>query len=337
MATVRVLFIGGTGTISSACSALAASQGLDLTLLCRGRSDRSVDPNIRILTGDIHDSESVDAALGTRTFDVVVNWVAFTPQDVEADIARFLGRTGQYVFISSATVYQTPPPRLPIVESFPLANPVWAYAQAKIACEQRLNRAAEAQGFPVTIVRPSHTYDERTLPVRGGWTVIDRMRRGKPVVVHGDGTSLWVLTHHADFARGFVPLLGLDAAVGRAIHITSDDVLTWNAVFASLGRAAGVDPQLVHVPSEIIARKNAAWGESLLGDKAHSKIFDNTLIRTLVPGFTAVTPFDLGARDIVRWYDADPSRQHVDREFDALCDELIGEIEAVCATPSSRS
>lgn len=324
---MKVLFIGGTGTISSACTALAARQGIDLSLLCRGRTDRSVSSGVSIIRGDIHDPASADAAIGSRLFDVVVNWIAFTPQDVEADIRRFRGRVGQYVFISSATVYQTPPPRLPIDETFPLANPVWAYAQAKIACEERLARAARDEGFPVTIVRPSHTYDERTFPVRGGWTVIDRMRRGRPVVVHGDGTSLWVLTHHEDFAKGFVPLLGHGAAIGEAVHITSDAVLTWNDVFAALGRAAGVEPRLVHVPSDVIARKDASWGDSLLGDKAHCKVFDNARIRRLAPGFSADIPFERGAGQIVSWHDADPGRQQIDPAFDALSDALVAHSE----------
>lgn len=326
---MKVLFIGGTGTISSACTALAARLNIDLTLLCRGRNDRPVTSTVPVMHGDIHDTASVDAALGKRTFDVVVNWVAYSPDDVEADIARFRGKVGQYVFISSATVYQTPPPRLPIVETFPLGNPVWAYAQAKIACEERLARAAADDGFPVTVVRPSHTYDERTLPVRGGWTAVERMRRGKAVVVHGDGTSLWVLTHHTDFAAGFVPLLGNAAAIGQAVHITSDDVLTWNGVLEALGRAAGVEPRLAHVPSDVIARKDPAWGDSLLGDKAHSKVFDNTRIKTLVPGFAATTPFERGAEQIVKWYDADPSRRHIDEEFDELCDALVQGIGAL--------
>lgn len=326
---MKVLFIGGTGTISSACTALAASRGLDLTLLCRGRNNRPVSPVASVIHGDIHDRASADAALGRRTFDVVVNWVAYSPADVEADIARFRGKTGQYIFISSATVYQTPPPRLPIVETCPLGNPVWAYAQAKVACEERLARASDDTGFPVTVVRPSHTYDERTLPVRGGWTVVERMRRGKAVVVHGDGTSLWVLTHNTDFAAGFVPLLGNAAAIGQAVHITSDEVLTWNSVFAALGRAAGVEPRVVHVPSDVIARKDAAWGDSLLGDKTHSKLFDNTRIRTLVPGFTATTPFARGAEQIVKWYDADSSRRAIDGAFDELCDALVRGIESL--------
>jgi nucleoside-diphosphate-sugar epimerase len=210
-----------------------------------------------------------------------------------------------------------------------LDNPVWEYSQAKIACEERLVRAYREEKFPATIVRPSHTYDERTLPVHGGWTVIERMRRGAPVVVHGDGTSIWVLTHHRDFANGFVPLLGNAAAVGDAVHITSDEWLTWNQIYTMLGRAAGVEPRLVHVPSAVIAAHDPRWGDSLLGDKAHSMIFDNARIKRLVPGFAATIPFARGADQIVAWYDANPSRQIADDAFDRLSDRLVSAIESL--------
>jgi nucleoside-diphosphate-sugar epimerase len=330
---MRVLFIGGTGNISSACAALAVSEGAELTLLCRGVTDRPVPPGATVLRGDIRDAASARQALGRLSFDVVVNWVAYTPEHVERDLELFKGKVGQYVFISSAAVYQVPPARLPLVESATVGNPVWAYAQAKIACEERLVRAGRDEAFPVTIVRPSHTYDERTLPVRGGWTVVERMRRGKPVVVHGDGTSLWVLTYHEDFARGFVPLLGNTAALGEVVHITSDDVLTWNQIFAQLGRAAGVEPRFVHVPSDVIAACDRSWGDSLLGDKAHSKIFDNSRVKRLAPGFAATTPFALGAERIVAWYDRNGSRRSFDEGFDRLCDRLVAGMAATCASP----
>lgn len=322
---MRVLFVGGTGVISSACAALALGEGIiDLTLLCRGESARPAPPGAAVLRGDIRDPASVGAALAGQRFDVVVDWVAYTPEHVRADIDLFRGRVAQYVFISSASAYEAAPPRLPIAESCPLSNPVWRYSQDKIACEAELALARRKFGFPVTIVRPSHTYDERTVPVRGGWTVIDRMRRGKPVVVHGDGTGIWALTHHEDFARGFVPLLGHAAAVGEAFHITSEEQLTWNAIFTDLGRAAGARPRLVHVPSVVIAAHDPAWGDSLLGDKAHSRVFDNTKIRRIAPGFAAAVPFARGAAQIVAWHDADPARQRTDKGFDRLCDTLCG-------------
>jgi nucleoside-diphosphate-sugar epimerase len=326
---MKVLFIGGTGTISSACAELAAREGLELTFLCRGMTDRPVPAGVTVLHGNIRDRASVQNALGTQCFDVVVDWIAFTPEQVELDLELFKGKVAQYVFISSASAYQTPPSRLPVVESTILDNPVWDYSQAKIACEERLVRAYREEKFPVTIVRPSHTYDERTLPVHGRWTVIDRMRRGKPVVVHGDGTSIWVLTHHRDFARGFVPLLGNTTAVGDAFHITSDELLTWNQIYTILGRAAGVEPHLVHVPSAVIAAWDPVWGHSLLGDKAHSMIFDNAKIKRFVPGFAATIPFARGARQIVDWYDADPSRGVFDEAFDRLSDKLVAGIASL--------
>ena len=322
---MRVLFIGGTGIISSACSRLALEHGIELHLLNRGASPRPVPEGARVLRADVRDLESARRALGELTFDAVVDWVAFTPTHVETDLALFRDRTRQFVFISSASAYQKPPTQLPVDESTPLVNPYWQYSRDKIACEERLMRAHRDVGFPVTIVRPSHTYDERTLPMQGGWTVVDRMRRGQPVPVHGDGTSLWVLTHHRDFARGFVPLLGNPHAIGHAIHITSDELLTWNQIHETVARAAGVEPRLVHVPSERIARHDPEWGAGLLGDKAHSMIFDNAKIRRLVPDFRATIPFSRGAEEILAWYDADPARRRLDPSVDALMDRIVAE------------
>src|SRR5450631_563201 len=249
MADLRVLFIGGSGIISAACSQLAAERGIKLSVLNRGTTYlRPLPPEATVLHGDIRDHLAAREALGDLEFDAVVDWVAFTPGQVQADIGLFRGRTGQYVFISSASAYQTPPARLPVTESTPLRNPFWQYSRNKIACEELLTRAYRDDGFPATIVRPSHTYDKTLVPFDGGWTVLGRMRQGKPVLVHGDGTSLWTLTHHADFARGFVPLLGHPRAVGDAFHITSDDVLTWDQIARALGSAFGVTPRIVHVP-----------------------------------------------------------------------------------------
>ena len=233
---MKVLFIGGTGVISSACSELALARGIELYLLNRGQSVRPVPADAHVLPADIRDREQARAALAGHAFDVVVDWIAFTPDQVAADIALFRGRTGQYIFISSATVYEKPPSRLPIVEDTPLRNPFWTYAANKIACEMLLLDAARAEGFPSTIVRPSHTYDRTKLPVTGGYTSVARMRQGKPVVVQGDGTSTWVLTHHRDFAVGLVGLLGNPRAIGEAFHITSDELLTWNQIYAIVGR-----------------------------------------------------------------------------------------------------
>jgi nucleoside-diphosphate-sugar epimerase len=326
---MKALFIGGTGTISSACSQVALERGLELTLFNRGQSGkRSVPAGARLIHGDIRDPEAARRALAGQEFDVVVDFVAFTPAQVQQDVELFRGRTGQYIFISSASAYQKPPLGLPISESTVLRNPVWAYSQAKIACEDLLLHAYRQDGFPATIVRPSHTYDRAYLPLEGGYTVIDRLRRGKKVVIHGDGTSLWVLTHHLDLARAFVGLLGNPHAIGESYHITSDELLTWNQIYATLAAAAGVAPNWVHVPSECIAAYDGDWGDGLLGDKAHSVIFDNTKIKRAVPGWAATIPFAQGAREIIAWHEADPARQVVDARFDALLDRIIAAAEA---------
>jgi nucleoside-diphosphate-sugar epimerase len=326
---MKVLFIGGTGIISSACSELALSQGMDLFLLNRGESSRPVPDGATVLRGDIRDPGSVREALGDLDFDVVVDWVAFTPKHVETDLALFAGRTKQYVFISSASAYQKPLGHLPITESTPLHNPFWQYSRDKIACEDRLTRAYRKDGFPVTIVRPSHTYDRTLLPMDGGWTVVDRMRRGKPVIVHGDGTSLWTLTHHRDFAVGFVGLLGRPAVIGEAVQITGDEWLTWNQIFELVAGAAGAEANIVHVPSEMIAAFAPDWGAGLLGDKAHSVIFDNSKIKRLVPEFRATIPYARGVQEVLAWYDANPAHQIVDTELNRLMDEIIEQVQGV--------
>jgi nucleoside-diphosphate-sugar epimerase len=321
---VKILFIGGTGIISSASSQLAIDCGHELYLLNRGlTASRPVPDGAQVLVGDIRDPESVRAALGDLTFDAVVDWVAFTPEQIDLDIELFTGRTGQFVFISSASAYQTPPAWLPVTESTPLKNPVWEYSRNKIACEERLTRAYREHDFPITIVRPSHTYDRTLIPFDGGWTVVDRMRRGLPVIVPGDGTSLWTLTHHRDFAKGFVGLLGNQRAIGEAVHITADQAWTWNQIFALYARAAGVEPKLVHVPSELIAAYDREWGDSLLGDKAHSMVFDNTKLKRLVPGFSATIPLTVGAEEALAWFDADPARRSVDEDFDRTVERIL--------------
>lgn len=325
---MNVLFIGGTGVISSACSRLALACGMQLTLLNRGQSTRPIPPGAKVLHADIRDPRSVETALGKTTYDVVVDWIAYTPEHIETDLTLFRGRTGQYIFISTASAYLKPA-ALPIRECAPLGNPHWAYSRAKIACEERLLRAFREEGFPVTIVRPSHTYDATKLPMYGRYTVIERMRRGLPVIVHGDGTSLWVLTHHEDFARGFVGLFGNHRTLGEAFHITSDEVLTWNQIFYWLGKAVGAEPHLVHVASETLARFSSEWGDSLLGDKSHSVIFDNSKLRRFVPDYVATIPFAQGAREIIAWHDADPARQEVDPAINALFDRILAAVGPV--------
>ena len=255
----------------------------------------------------------------------MVDWIAFTPDHVAADLELFRGRVGQFVFISSASAYQKPPQRLPITEETPLDNPFWQYSRNKIACEELLMAAYRDEGFPVTIVRPSHTYDATLLPFHGGYTTLDRLRRGKPILIHDDGESLWTLTHHRDFARAFVPLLGEPRAIGQAYHITSDEVLTWNEIARLLGEAAGVTPNIIHVPSAVVAKYDEHFGDSLLGDKSHNTTFDNRKIRGIVPGFAAEIPFAEGAREIVAWYDAHPEAQRVNAEHDALLDRIIAD------------
>ena len=323
MTKLRVLFIGGSGVISSACSRVAVDSGMELFVLNRGRSTaRPLPPGVTMLRADVREHQTVRDEIKGRDFDAVVDWVAFTPGQVRTDIDLFRGRTGQYVFISSASAYQTPPARMPVTESTPLRNPFWQYSRDKIACEDLLVAAYREEGFPATIVRPSHTYDATSVPFDGGWTVLGRMHAGKPVIVHGDGTSLWTLTHHDDFARAFVPLLGHPRTLGEAIHITSDDVLTWNQIAGSLAAPLGVTPHLVHVPSDAIAAADPDWGAGLLGDKAHSMVFDNAKLRGIVPGWRAVIPFEQGAREIVEWYLADPARQVTDTALDAVMDKL---------------
>lgn len=297
-------------------------------MLNRGRTERSIPEGVELLQGDVRDRVDVKKLLGNRKFDVVVDWIAFTPEHIEMDLTWFRNRTEQFIFISSASVYQTPPVNLPVTESTPLHNPYWAYSRSKIACEERLMRAYREEGFPGTIVRPSHTYDCTRLPLHGQYTVVNRMRTGKKVVVHGDGTSLWTLTHHRDFARGFVGVLGNPHALGEAFHITSDEVLTWNQIFETVAKAAGVETRLVHIPSDFIAAFDSDWGASLLGDKAHSMVFDNTKIKRVVPDFAATMPFAQGASDILAWFEANPSKKVVDAETDSVMDRMIAAYES---------
>jgi nucleoside-diphosphate-sugar epimerase len=321
--SLRVLFLGGTGIISSACSWRAVEAGLDLTVVNRGKtSTRALPPEAHVLTADVEDPAAL-AEVAAQDFDVVVDWIAFTPDQVRARTDAFRGHVGQYVFISSASAYQAPPERLPITESTPLRNPHWQYSRDKIACEDLLTGLYRDEGYPVTVVRPSHTYDRTSVPFDGGWTIVERMRRGEPVVIHGDGTSLWTLTHHRDFARGFVPLLGHPRTLGDAFQITSDDVLTWDQIAHALAAAAGVSAQIVHVPSDAIAALNPGWGAGLLGDKTHSAVFDNSKLRSVVPDYLATIPFEAGAREIVAWYDEDATRRRVDSTIDEAMNTLI--------------
>jgi len=328
---MRALFIGGTGNISAAASRLAVDRGVALTLLNRDRSQVAV-PGAEHVGADIHDEAATAAALRGRRFDAVVDWIAFGPEDIERAIRLFSGATGQYVFISSASAYRKPPPSPFITEDTPLGNPFWEYSRRKIAGEERLWREFRDRGFPATVVRPSHTYQYAIPTAFGSWrdlAIVERMRRGKPVVVHGDGTSLWTVTHSTDFAPGLIGLLGQPAAIGEAYHITSDEVLTWNQIYAEIAAAAGVAPRIVHIPSDFIIGFARRTGHPrdlagpLLGDKAHSVIFDNRKIKAAVPGFRAAIPFRDGIRQTVAWFGATPGRRRPDPENDAFHDALL--------------
>jgi nucleoside-diphosphate-sugar epimerase len=321
---MRLLFLGGTGIISAASVRLAAQRGHEVTVLNRGRTtSRELPPEVEGLTADVTDAAAVDRALGNREFDVVAQFRAYTPDQVQQDVDRFRGRTGQYVFISSASAYQKPPASVPVTESTPLKNPFWQYSRDKIACEDLLVAAYRDEDFPAVIVRPSHTYDDQVLPTLGGWTDIARMRAGRPVVVHGDGTTQWTLTHSDDFAVGFVGLLGRPEAEGNAYTITGESAPTWDQVYTWLGRAAGAEPTLVHVASETIAKELPDKGPGLVGDKAHSMLFDTTKLRRLVPEFRTTIPYAEGARREIAWFDAHPEAQRVDEELDAAFDRLV--------------
>ncbi len=326
---MKVLFIGGTGVISSACSKLCIEKGMELYLLNRGQTNSAMPDKAKLIQADIRDPKAAANALKGKTFDVVVNWVAYTVDHIEMDLNLFLNRTHQYIFISSASAYHKPILNLPITESTPLHNPYWRYSRNKIACEERLISAYREQNFPVTIVRPSHTYNETKIPIHGGYAAIARMRQGKKIIVHGDGTSLWVLTHHADFAVGFVGLLGNHHTIGEIFHITSDEVLTWNQIYDILAQKAGGTAPKVYLPSTVIAQYDAEWGAGLLGDKAHSVIFDNTKIKRFVPEFNASISFSQGAEEIIKWYDKNPSAQIAPPEFDKLMDQMVAAAESI--------
>ena len=321
---MKVLFIGGTGVISSACSELAISRGIDLYHLNRGKSAgiRKVE-EVKTIISDIRNFDETRKALLGYEFDVVVDWIAFEPQHIRDDIKLFSNRTNQFMFISSASIYQTPPEKLPITEDTPLDNPFWEYSRKKIACENILRGEYLKSGFPFTIVRPSHTYDKTSIPILGGYTALQRMKQLLPVIVHGDGTSIWTLTHHKDFAVGLVGLLGKLEAINEAFQITSDEWLFWNNIYTTLAGELGVEPRLIHVPSDVIARYDREIGDGLLGDKAHSMIFDNTKIKQFVPDFNPQISFRQGAKEIVKWHEENPMPEKYDEHINTLMEKII--------------
>ena len=326
---MKVLFIGGTGNISTSVSRLCVERGIELYHLNRGTRGVKIE-GVTTITGDISDLRFVHRMIEDQTWDVVVNWIAFHPDEIERDIVLFRDKTKQYIFISSASAYQKPPSSPFITESTPLANPYWEYSQNKIACEDVLNRAYRNEGFPITIVRPSLTYDT-VIPVAiGGWkeyTIIDRMKRGEKIIVHGDGTSLWTITHADDFAKGFIGLLGHQQAIGQAFHITSDEILTWNQIYEAVAQAADCEANVIHISSDFIAHYSEDLKGSLLGDKAVSVIFDNSKIKSFVAGFRAIIPFNKGIKKTVEWFNEDHRRQIINADTNKLMDRIIREYE----------
>jgi len=322
---MKVLFIGGTGNISTSVSKLCIKKGIDLYLLNRGLRENTIE-KARIINGDINNLSQIKEILKDHQWDAVVNWIAFHENDIERDIELFRNKTKQYIFISSASAYQKPPLNPIITESTPLKNPFWEYSRNKIACEERLNKAYREEDFPITIVRPSLTYDT-VIPVAiGGWTeytIIDRMKKGKKIIVHGDGTSLWVVTHAEDFAKGFVGLIGNQYAIGNAFHITTDEVLTWNQIYETIAEAINVEPNIIHIPSDFIVKHESSLMGSLLGDKSYSVIFDNYKIKKYVPDFTAIISFKEGIKRTIDWFDAKPERKIIRKETDDMMDRII--------------
>lgn len=330
---MKVLFIGGTGTISSAVSELAVKKGIDLFLFNRGNREDLLPEGAKLIKGDIRDIENARKLLKDHSFDVVVDWAAYIPEHVKADLDLFKGKISQYIFISSASAYQKPPSHYLIDESTPLCNPYWQYSRDKIACEELLMQEYREKGFPVTIVRPSYTYGKTMIPFvfnsrEHRWTLIDRMRKGKKIIVPGDGTSLWTLTHNTDFAKAFIGLIGNMQAIGHAFHITSDEVLTWDQIAKLIGKAAGVEPNIIHIPSDFIGAISPEHIGGLLGDKAVSLVFDNSKIKRFVPGFTATVPFSEGIKETIAWYESNPARCIVDEEFNKLADRIINAYES---------
>ena len=321
---MKVLFIGGTGNISTASSRLAVERGIDLYHLNRGTNKAGME-GVNTIFGDINKPEEL-SELQKHSWDVVVNWIAFTPEDIERDIALFQGKTKQYIFISSASCYQTPLQYPVITESTPLCNNLWDYSQEKIKSEDRLMKAYRESGFPITIVRPSLTYDT-VIPIAIGgfreYTTADRILKGKEIIVHGDGTSLWTVTHADDFAKGFVGLLGLTTAIGHAFHITSDEILSWNMIYTILADALGKEAKMVHIASDFICKIEPSFTGTLLADKAESVIFDNSKIKTFVPDFKATIPFSEGIRRTLKWLDKNPQHKVINRQKDDQIERIL--------------
>lgn len=323
---MRVLFIGGTGNISAACTREALRHGFEVHHLNRGNRPDLTPGGVTTVQADVRDREQVVNALKGSSYDCIVNWVAFTPDHVLQDIELFTDMTQHYIFLSSASVYFKPPPHWLITEETPLGNPFWQYSRDKIACERVLLEAWKSRGFPVTIVRPSHTYSDGWVPTPIGsrdYTVAQRLLHGHKVISPGDGQSIWTITHSEDFAKGFTGLLGRPDTAGEAVHITSDESRTWDAWYSILADAWGIIPNIVHIPSEFINEVSPALGQGLLGDKAYSMVFDNSKIRRIVPGFAPSIPFEEGIRRSLKWFNDSPGRKVVDRKRNEEIEKVI--------------
>lgn len=328
---MKILFIGGTGNISTEVSKLCIEKNYELYLLNRGKRNIKISGAKEIIC-DISNYDNCSIALDKHNWDVVVNWIAFTKNDIDRDLKLFTGKTKQYIFISSASAYQKPPSSPIITESTPLENPFWQYSRDKIECEKTLMIEFQSKQFPVTIVRPSLTYDT-VIPVPiGGWneyTVVDRIKTGRKIIVHGDGTSLWTITHAKDFAKGFIGLIGNVKAIGESFHITNDEILTWNQIYEALAEALNKQPNIVHIPSDYIGKYDEHLKCSLLGDKAHSVIFDNSKIKKFVPDFKATIPFKIGIKETINWFEAKPERKIIKQESNNLIDKIINDYEEI--------
>ncbi len=331
---MKILFVGGTGTISMAITRLLAQRGDELWLLNRGNRSAELPENVKTITADISNEADVLEKLGDTEFDCVGEFIGFVPAQIERDIMLFSGRTKQYIYISSASAYQKPPRSHIITEETPLENPYWEYSRNKKACEELLFEAYRRDGFPVTVVRPSHTYDERSVPLGvhgsgGSWQVVKRIMDGKPVIIHGDGSSLWTVTHNSDFAKGFVGLIGNPKAVGEAFHITSDESVSWNRIYQAIADALGAELKPYYVSSQMLAEmgKGYDFTGSLTGDKSNTVWFDNSKLRSLVPDFKAEISAEEGIKRTVKYILAHPEFQNEDKEFDAWCDKVIETLE----------
>ncbi len=322
---MKVLFIGGTGTISSACIREALDQGIEVYVYNRGTHNEELPEGVHALKGDIRDRSTTVKALAGYRFDVVINWVAFTEEHVVQDIELFSGKIGQYIFISSASAYSKPPAHTYVTEGTLLRNPYWEYSRNKIVCEERLIEAWRDTGFPITIVRPSHTYGDKMIPsiFDGGPTVVDRILNGKQVIVPGDGTNRWTLTHNSDFAKGFTGLLGNLSAVGEAFHITSDEALTWDQVHQIIGIKLGRPVEIVHIPADYICARYPEFTGPLKGDKIHTALFDNTKIKRLVPAFRCTTPFHIGVEASLKRLQNHPEENVINADLNSKLDDLL--------------